>query len=278
LSELQESLKLIADERLTAINDLQETQVVRLTYLQHEEKRIEKKLGKDHVRTGQLKARVENHFGILKNLRVESEIARIKIPEISEDDTLVHGRLIDENHWGIGGLFVYMTDERGKPIASLGRSETDVSGYYFLVIDPKTFKKMANVIEAGVFLSVGTKRGKIIHREFESVKMTEGDRILVEILLNRDDFTKVREPGVRPSEKVGAKEDKGARLEDINGIGEKRAEKLRKVGIADIEDFLEADEKKLKEILGNVDISRMKEEGADILKSKRNASGEKKEE
>ncbi len=53
---------------------------------------------------------------------------------------------------------------------------------------------------------------------------------------------------------------------------------MRKVGIADIEDFLEADEKKLKEILGNVDISGMKEEGADILKSKRNASGEKKEE
>ena len=278
LSELQESLKLIADERLTAINDLQETQVVRLTYLQHEAKRIEKKLGKDHVRTGQLKARVENHFGILKNLRVEAEITRIKIPQISAEDTLVHGRVMDENHRGIGGLFIYMIDERGKPLASLGRSETDVSGYYSLIIDPQTFKKMAKVIAAGVFLSVGTKRGKTFHREFEPLKITPRDRILVEIVLNRDALTKGKEPGVRPYEKEGAKEVERAGLEDINGIGAKRAEKLLAAGIDDIEAFLEVEEKKLKEILGNVDISRMKAEGADILKRRGNATGEKEEE
>lgn len=48
------------------------------------------------------------------------------------------------------------------------------------------------------------------------------------------------------------------RLEDINGIGPARAKKLRSAGIVDVQDFIEADNRVLKRILGDLDIKEMK--------------------
>ena len=90
--------------------------------------------------------------------------------------------------------------------------------HYSMVFDPRTIKKMAKIIDAGVFLSVGTKHRKTFHRQFEPLKITERARTLVEIVLIRDDLTRGKKTAVEPYEKPEVKETEGARLEDINSI------------------------------------------------------------
>ncbi|MEA1912571.1 MAG: 50S ribosomal protein L21 [candidate division WOR-3 bacterium] len=58
-------------------------------------------------------------------------------------------------------------------------------------------------------------------------------------------------------------------LEEIQGIGKMRAEKLRKSGIKDLNSFLKTDDEKLKAILGNLQISKMKKEGASLIKKRK---------
>jgi predicted flap endonuclease-1-like 5' DNA nuclease len=56
------------------------------------------------------------------------------------------------------------------------------------------------------------------------------------------------------------------KLEDIKGIGPAAAKKLRDAGIKDVKAFSETDEAKLKEILGRVDIAKLKKESLSLLK------------
>ena len=59
--------------------------------------------------------------------------------------------------------------------------------------------------------------------------------------------------------------DRGIKLEMIRVIGPAKAEKLRAKGIKDIKTFLKTDNTKLKRILGEVDITKMKKDAKEIL-------------
>ncbi len=69
------------------------------------------------------------------------------------------------------------------------------------------------------------------------------------------------EPGkTRPERPRRGDEAKGPRLEEISGIGPIRARKLRRAGIRDVHEFAAAPERKLRAVLGNLDISGLKKQ------------------
>lgn len=203
IKDLHEDLTKLADERLKAQNDLKEAQVISRTLLQYEAKRLEKRFGKDHPRTQQIKARLEQNLDVINDLEVESHIARIKVPEVSENDTLIHGRVMDESYRGFGGLNVTLTDSKGKALT--GKSETEGSGYYSIVIDQETLKKLSEVIKEGVFLAVFSRKCETIHRQCEPIKINEGDRILAEMVLDRENLITGRVAVEKPPEKEKTK-------------------------------------------------------------------------
>lgn len=59
---------------------------------------------------------------------------------------------------------------------------------------------------------------------------------------------------------------KPIKLSKIKGIGPARVKKLKKAGIKDVKSFVETDEEKLREILGNLGIEKMKKECKSLLK------------
>jgi hypothetical protein len=65
---------------------------------------------------------------------------------------------------------------------------------------------------------------------------------------------------------IEAKENIMPGLEDISAIGPSAAEKVKKAGIKDVKTFLETEEEKLKNILGDVNIRRIKKEINSFLK------------
>ncbi|HEX2967424.1 MAG TPA: right-handed parallel beta-helix repeat-containing protein, partial [Syntrophorhabdaceae bacterium] len=136
IENLQETLIILRDVRIEALNNLTEIQVASRLLLQHEAVRLEKKFGKEHPRTQNLKNSLKQNLDIINDLEVEKEITRIKIPEISQDEALIHGRVMDANYRGIGGLMVCIIDSRERILNDPEKSTTDDSGYYSIIIGP----------------------------------------------------------------------------------------------------------------------------------------------
>ncbi|MGE5423112.1 MAG: hypothetical protein ACM3QW_07595 [Ignavibacteriales bacterium] len=201
VEDLHETLIKLRDVRIEALDNLTEIQVDSRILLQHEAVRLEKKFGTEHPRTQRLKSSLKQNLDVINDLEVEKEIARIKIPEVSQDEALIHGRVVDANYRGIGGLMVCILDSRERILNDPEKSTTDDSGYYSIIIRPDKIEKMANVVEEGIFLAIYSSKGKVIHRQLKPIKINEGDRMLVEVVLNRDDIDTICETEKEPSEK-----------------------------------------------------------------------------
>ncbi|MGL5058430.1 MAG: carboxypeptidase-like regulatory domain-containing protein, partial [Microcoleus sp.] len=177
-------------ENINALQQVRDVQVVMGSLLQHEAKRLEKKLGKDNPRSQQIQSTIKRNQAIAKDLEVELEIAKIRVPEVDQKDSLIHGRVVDENRRGWSGLVVFLADVRGNIIRALGKAETQDSGYYALIINAATLKKAAQFIREGVFVVIANSRGELIYRHQDLLMLEGGDRILVEdIVLKRSDIT-----------------------------------------------------------------------------------------
>jgi len=272
LGELFEGLR---ESRLQALDELDQIQTMSRVLLQYEARRIHERFGEDYPRSRFVKASLEQNLDNIKGIELELEIAGIEVAEVEENQTLIHGRVVDERFHGVGGLFVSISDEEGRALTPFGRAETDASsGYYALVVDPDALARVSEAAREDVFLTVRTRRGEIVHQEFEPLTIAQGDRKTAEVVLRREDLI----GGARQTEyrREAGHEASGATeepdLEDVWGIGPKRAVLLRQAGITSVRALSEAEDEKLKDILGNIDVQKIKQDSAALLERVRGES------
>ena len=261
LEELFESLR---DSHLAALSDLAQIQTMSRVLLQYEARRIDERFGEDHVRSRSVKASLEQNLDNIEGIGLELEVSGIEVAEAEENQTLIHGRVVDERSRGVGGLVVSISDEEGRTLTPFGRAETDASGYYALVVDPDALARVSEAAREGVFLTVRTGRGEIVHQEFEPLTIAEGDRKTAEVVLRREDLI----GGTRRTEyrrETGYEASEEPDLEDVWGIGPKRADLLRRAGITSVRALSEAEDERLKDILGNVDVQKLKQGSVTVL-------------
>ena len=186
LGELFEGLR---ESRLQALGELDQIQTMSRVLLQYEARRIDEKFEEDHPRSRSVKASLEQNLDNIKGIELELEIAGIEVAEVEENQTLIHGRVVDERFHGVGGLFVSISDEEGRTLTPFGRAETDASsGYYALVVDPDDLARVSEAAREGVFLTVRTGRGETVYQEFEPLTIAQGDRKTAEVVLRREDL------------------------------------------------------------------------------------------
>ncbi|HEV8486163.1 MAG TPA: PASTA domain-containing protein [Blastocatellia bacterium] len=176
-------------ERITATGEAAATQVSMLSLLQHEAARIETKLGSQHPRTLQLKARLQGNLQAIHALEVERQLARIEVPEIVQDGALIHGRIVDEDGLGIDRLLVALVDRSGSPIRDTSEPATNASGYFAIPLDPQMVDPLTKEYQDGVFLAVLTPRRRLVHQEAKPLAVSRGVSLFVEIQLSRGDLT-----------------------------------------------------------------------------------------
>lgn len=175
---------------IDALQQVQDVQVVMGSLLQHEAKRLEKKLGRENLRVQHIQSTIKRNQAISRDLEVEREIAKIRVPEVDPKDSLIHGRVVDENRRGWSGLTVYLANSQGNTIGALGNSKTQDSGYYALTIKAKMLVGEVAFIKEGVFVVIYNSKGELIYRHKDLLKLVGGDRILVaDIVLKRSDIT-----------------------------------------------------------------------------------------
>ena len=176
-------------EKLTGFSRIEAAQISMVSLLQNETARLEAKLGPQHPRTLQLKARLQSTLDAVHTLQVQQQLARIEVPEIAENDGLVHGRVVDEDDLGIDNLLVVLVDQSGKPVRDTSEAATDESGYFAIPLDSSNIDRLTKEYQNGIFLAVFTPRRRLVHQEAKPLALSKGSRLLVEVKLFRSDLT-----------------------------------------------------------------------------------------
>jgi hypothetical protein len=187
--ELQNQLTQAARQRIATLEDATRLRAAMQALLQHEARRIESKFGSQHPRTKTLEARVQANVALMRGLEIERQLLQIKVPAVDERAALVHGRVVDQEGFGIDRLVVALVEPSGAPIRETTDSTTDDSGYFAIVVDSETIDRLLGAARGGVFLAVLTSRRRPLVQQPRPLLLAQGARLTVSIVLDRSDLT-----------------------------------------------------------------------------------------
>lgn len=265
--------------RLEGLDDLKTFHMIKKKAMKKERERLVKKLGTEHSRVMSLDKKINYTVGMLNDMNVMITEAKIDVKPVDENTWRVHGKvfkIVENIKIGIKGLTVALHDIEGVWRKELGYSCTDENGYFSIdfTINERTARYVS--MEEELFLYVSDKDHQILYQDPDFLTIKPGSIDYRAILLLGDDD--ISGPGIdicTPPETESAgeeeispkkQEDGSVGLEQIKGIGQKSAEKLREAGIENAEVFMNTDNTELNKILGNVDIGKMKKESASLIK------------
>jgi hypothetical protein len=166
--------------------------------LQQEKHRLSRKLSESHPRVRKLDASIKQNTELARGLRVQLEVAKIEVTEAPEGGALVHGRVADKAGRGISGLIVRGETAQGRPSPIFGSVETGSSGYFAMPLEAEVLTKLASQKQrAEVFLTVRTKRDRLLVRDKEALMLEVGAKLVKEFEVERKSLRESK-PGKRP--------------------------------------------------------------------------------
>ena len=108
-----------------------------------EGQRLARKSGGDDPRVAALGTRAATILERVGALDVEIEVAAIRVPSVSGAETLIHGRVTDEQRIAAaGGATAVLVDDKRQPVEGVDPVEVDDAGYYAFVVKPDVVTKM----------------------------------------------------------------------------------------------------------------------------------------
>ena len=106
--DLQGMTKIAADLEafeLKGLQELIEIQQIKQALIGREANRLTSHLGAEHRTVQKLRRRAAQSKDLLGRLQVKLEIAEIEIPEVGDNELLIHGRMMDEKLLGQKGFY-----------------------------------------------------------------------------------------------------------------------------------------------------------------------------
>ena len=240
--------------------------------LKQERTRLARMLGAGHPRVRALGDRLAQTAPLAREVERLVDLRQIETCEVAEGHVLLHGQVRDEFGRPLHNAKVVLTDAKCHPFK--GKSvRSDAHGYYAFDLASK---------EAG---ELARRKARVTVMDLEDKPLFTADEPLDAETSPQTVYPSVRRAAVRGPimEKEGTvRERKQPRdrekpppgkdlpripeLEEITGIGKIRARKLSKAGIRDLRTLSETSNGKLRNVLGNLDVTRMKKEAEEICR------------
>lgn len=195
----------------------------------------------------------------------------------------IWGKVLEkESGSGVPNITVKAYDKDLRYDDYLGVGVTDKNGRFVIRYNEKDFRDLYVFDrKPDLYLTIFDWLGTKIKTTKDKIRYNAKPREGFYIKLPKRVVSRIPQPEKKAAEKPKDKKKlklkskapkktklklKGIPLEDIPGVGPSRAKKLRKGGISDAKAFSSASEKKLKDILGNLDIKKMKRNCATVIK------------
>jgi hypothetical protein len=161
LDYVDNSADQLDEQRLSGLQEAQNTQLIKDEILQREKKRMADKYGDTHPEVQEAESRIAYNKEMFTGLNKEIEKASIKTEPFSRTSWRVNGRVFDQNNKPVKGVTVFLADQNKRWIEILGNYCTTELGYYSLTADEKVLDK----VEKGkpLYLAVSDKNKKILY-------------------------------------------------------------------------------------------------------------------
>ena len=190
IAQLNTLFNNMLDGQATGLAGVRDLQLASQALLKVEEQRLIRKHGQGHPRLQRLRAQRLNLIQSARNLAVEADEARVRVPEVDATLALIQGRILDENRRGIGGLSVYVINPKGIPIQEIKPAVSDKAGYYAISYSPEALP----VDGTQGMLVVETSSKKVIYQGEDILplsKLSKGEQVNVDIRLDRSNLADI---------------------------------------------------------------------------------------
>lgn len=117
--------------RARTLDDLQLLRTARAEGLRREHERLSE-LDPDHPRLVELAARRVDNDELISGIALESERARVEVPDVDKDTWVLHGIIRDQQLHGVPNVTVALYDASGNWLQQLGYAGTSANGYFRL--------------------------------------------------------------------------------------------------------------------------------------------------
>jgi hypothetical protein len=192
--------------RTAGLTQLARVRAVKGIALEREHTRLQAKLGAEHPRVADIKAKIAANQDLRRD--VDLGLSRAATPTVrpEADAWILHGHVRDTDAKGVAGLTVSLDDEKQQPLRDLGSACTDKNGYFQICYRRP---KKVDAVEAAstqapkVFIRVSDKQGALLQRDTNALTPAFGRIDYREIILNGDDACGSSEGTPTPSPRTG---------------------------------------------------------------------------
>jgi len=191
------------------------------------------------------------------------------MPKDKKKDYKIWGRVLDKGTGkGLPNLIIAAFDKDLFKDDPLGTVRTDKNGYFEIHYGTKDFREFIFDRRADIYLRVMDPRGNqlLTTKEWVRREARQSEGFVIRIPTKWPKTWK--KPQGKPQKMEGV-EIVSIGLEELPGIGPSRAKKLKKAGIKDGNTLAETEDSILKEVLGNLDVKKIKREAGKLIKKKK---------
>ena len=171
---------------IDSLLQLNELQKLNITLLEQELKRARKTSEETDPHISILIEKIESSKSAVNLINVQLEVEAIKVPKISTNQILIHGRVTDEDYHGIKNLVVSLAVGE-KALDVVGK--TDKSGYYSIMLSSSILEKRKDGEEIFVYVRYGDI---LLHKSSGPLELDEQET-KYEIVLSKNELDKMNE-------------------------------------------------------------------------------------
>lgn len=183
--------QLKSDGNRFGLESMHQIQVLANLMMRQEQKRLSKKLGTAHPRVRQMQVGLKNNNDFIADMQQQLKKLEIKIPDIKENSTLLHGRVRDQAGKNVVATTIKFTDNRGKELP-IDTAVTNSAGYFSLELNEE---QVTQLQDKSIKMTVLRDNGAVIFTHSQDFKLNVGEHKLITAVVER---SKIYEPRKKP--------------------------------------------------------------------------------
>lgn len=209
IRDFEQAMKDLLGDQAEDLELLKDIPNIQHALVQHEVRRLDRKLGRDHPRVKNLRSNLAHNTDVVRSFSPDVEKDPEEETPVPSDDSIIMGRLVDEKNIAMVGMTVDIEDESGRKIPNIGGVRTDDAGNFFLRIDPENADKVKSQVGGTGYLTVRDHKGKVVHQDAAPLRPNRGGQMSMNVSVSTEKFSgkeqvlKPRGPIPRPPMDAG---------------------------------------------------------------------------
>ena len=163
-SKIVDLLSDFSKTRKDTLQELQDFQDIIHNMLQRKKYKYTKQYGRKSPNVTQIKAKLRHNRKILDAINAQRQLGEMEIQHPQKGKVQVHGRVVSDNYQGIPNMTVTVDDHTGNN-AGIGNARTDKFGYYSILADRESIKRLLETKRKRLFVAVYDKTSKFLRRD-----------------------------------------------------------------------------------------------------------------